>query len=82
MGLLPQEAPLVCEACGVSERAYQDWKGAIDQLWCATYRRQQHLDKSAADERREATRRDKYIAHERQEAACRQRLHDKHAAHK
>ncbi len=49
-GLLPQEAPIVREACGISKHADQVWKGAIDQLWEALYHHQQDLDKSTTDE--------------------------------
>ncbi len=81
VGLQPSEAPIVREACGVSERAYQDWKGVIDQLWGAGYCCQQNLNKSATDEKQEAARHDKHAAREHQEVACRQRLHNEHAAH-
>jgi hypothetical protein len=80
-GLLPPEAPIIREARGVLERAYQDWKRAIDQLWGTTYCCQQDLDESAADEHWEAAHCDEHAACERQEATCCQRLHDECPAH-
>jgi hypothetical protein len=69
-GLLPPklpEGPILLGACARAERAYKDWKWAVNKLWEHKRRclqmaaRQRLLDERAAHERQEA-------AH--QEAAC------------
>jgi hypothetical protein len=73
-GLLPPKphgGPILHGACAFAEHAYQDWKWTVDALWkderCClqTAAHQRHLNEQAA--------------HNKQEAAHRQRLLDKRA---
>jgi hypothetical protein len=94
-GLMPPElpgGPIRLGARARAERAYQDWKWALDELWederhrLHTAARKCLLDEEAARQRQEATRRqqllDERAAHERQEAAHRQKLLNEQAASK
>jgi hypothetical protein len=62
-GLLPPKSPggpILLGACTHAERAYQDWKWAVDELWederhrLQTAARQRHIDEQAARARQEA----------------------------
>jgi hypothetical protein len=69
-GLLPPSppgGPIRLGAYARAERAYQDWKGEINDLWEDERHRQQLVNEQAARACRE-------------EAACRQQLLDEHAA--
>jgi hypothetical protein len=92
--LLPPKSPggpIVLGACTHAERAYQDWKWAVDELWedkrhrLQTAAHQGHLDKETARQRQEANHRqqllDEHAAYECQEAARHQRLLDEETAH-
>jgi hypothetical protein len=84
--------PILLGARARAERAYQDWKWAVDEMWEHERHRLQtaacqcHIDKQAARKQQEAAHRqrllDEHAANERQEANRRQRLLDKHAAYK
>jgi hypothetical protein len=98
-GLLPPKfpgGPILLEACTHGERAYQDWKWAVDKLWeherhrLQTAARQRLLDEGAAHECQKATCQeaahadqcllDEQAALERQEAMHCQRILNKEAA--
>jgi hypothetical protein len=94
VGLLPPKlprGPILLGACARAERAYKDWKWAVNKLWeykhhCLQLAARQHLlDEHAAHERQEAACQEaahpaqcllyKCAAHERQEAACQEAAH-------
>jgi hypothetical protein len=89
-GLLPPKSPgggILHGAHTRAERAYRDWKWAVDKLWedkrhhLQTAAHQRHLDEKTARQRQEANQRqqllDERAAHKCQEAARRQWLLDK-----
>jgi hypothetical protein len=99
--LLPPKlpgGPILLGACTCAERAYQDWKWAVNKLWehkhhrLQTAARQRLLDEHATHECQEAARQeaaraapcllDKCAANQRQDANRCQRLLDKRAAYK
>ena len=87
-GLLPPEplgGPILLGARAHAERAYRDWKRAIDELWADEHHRLCLVEEQAARAcQEEAARRrqlvDEQAARARQEAARRQRLLDEQAA--
>jgi hypothetical protein len=81
-GLMPPKlsgGPILLGACVRAEHAYQDWKGAVDELWehkrhrLQTAARQHHIDEQAARKKQEAAHcqrlLDERAANKRQEAA-------------
>jgi hypothetical protein len=96
--LLPPKlpvGPILLGARACAERAYQDWKWAVDELWeherhrLQTVAQKHHIDEQAAHKKQEAPHRqcllEERAANEcqeaaRKEAAHRQRLLDKEAA--
>jgi hypothetical protein len=84
------EGPILLGACTHAERAYQDWKWAVNKLWEDKRHRLQtaahkcHLDKEIACQCQEANHcqqlLDERAAYERQEAARHQWLLDKETA--
>ncbi len=80
----PVGGPIIHGARARVERAYKDWKWAIDDLWVDERHSQQLLEEQAACARQETAaacaRQEAAAACARQEAACRQQLLDEHAA--
>ncbi len=76
--------PILHGARARAERAYKDWKWAIDDLWADERHRQQLLEEQAARARQEAAaaraRQEAAAARAHQEAARRQQLLDEQAA--
>jgi hypothetical protein len=80
-GLLPpapRGGPILHGACACTERAYKDWKWAIDNLWADEHHCQPLLNEQAARARQEAAaaraRQEAAAARACQEAARRQQL--------
>jgi hypothetical protein len=93
-GLLPPKSPggpILLGARTHAERAYQDWKWAVDKLWederhrLQMAARQRHIDEQAARKQQEAAHcqrlLDKHAANECQEANRCQQLLDERAAY-
>jgi hypothetical protein len=94
-GLLPPKSPggpILFGAHTHAERAYQDWKWAVNELWegkrhcLQTAAHQRHHDEETARQCQEANHHqqllNKHAAYECQEAARHQRLLNKETAHR
>jgi hypothetical protein len=83
-GLLPPEqpywGPLLHEAHACTDRAYRDWKAAIDDLWADEYAAHARQEAACAAQRFLHERANIRLLHEDWKAARHQRLLDKETA--